>query len=321
MDVRCNHYQQDIHQGTQPIRVLIPRVTSCFDLLTQSIQSFFSQTIELKINYGELPLKEVKLASFNPVTSVVSVSETFLSYLWCYCFCLRANLNSDMWVYDWYSSLRYARRIIDMYTPWDKEQQLNPELNLKFEQSMVNDVNTLFEFACVYVMLHEVGHAFHKHSGPSLANELEADRFAADGICGLKILSVNNTEVDRFEIAKFSGAISAISSLSLLTKYLDSSSSVHPHVDERIRVFVDSVHLPDDHFCHHVASAGILLVYGWRLQLEGINGLNIDEKEQYERALHLRSRNGGDSAKSPGSLLRSMLDGFSRERGNRSLKN
>jgi len=66
---------------------------------------------------------------------------------------------------------------------------LNPELCYKYDLRVVNNVNSLFHFTVIYILLHEIGHAYHGHFPPSRSNEIEADTFAANAMNNIKLSS------------------------------------------------------------------------------------------------------------------------------------
>jgi len=316
--MRCNYYDQSIHEGTQPIRVLIPQIIGSFEHITRLLQPIYDKKLTLKIEYGEEPIIGTCLARINPASGAVSISETFLSYLWCYCYCIRINSTLDMLVCDWLGTLKYASRIIKVFTPWDKEELPNPELCPQFMHSEVRDTNTLFHFACFYILLHEIGHAVNGHSSPSLENELEADRFAARALLAYKLQSAVGDEAESFERSKLCGAICAIFSLSGLTKYFASSSRVHPHVDQRIRAFMETVNPPDNHMVYGLATSGILFVHQGRLDLDNaMQNSNEDERDHFDSVFELSASENSDTQKSRRDRLFALLDGFERARNSR----
>ncbi|HNY55930.1 MAG TPA: hypothetical protein PKI86_09900, partial [Chitinophagales bacterium] len=146
-----NHYNKEIHQGTQPIRVLHHMNIFMFqnthpNFITELTKAFeqhgFSK--KLNINFGETNIQSTPYIRCD--NKSIYLDETFLSYLWCISHSIYAiyiqtidypRINKEVGFTKYklsqeienkaYELFDYGRSLIKIYSKWDIDHLPNPE--------------------------------------------------------------------------------------------------------------------------------------------------------------------------------------------------
>lgn len=236
-------------KGAQPIRVLqrlipLKLENTCpgFSELTRSALENQYLNLGLQYHYGntraESPFVRYSAIHFN---------ESFLSYIWCICYCLYAlhktgidirqrkdEREVDENIGEILNLFWYAVSLTVEYSDWDKEKLPNPELYSLEQQQTIEIVNKFFFVAINYILCHEFAHVEYEHNskadngdlGFSINIEKEADNRALE----LILAGVTSTTLQGTSL----GIVCAISSYFLFNRYTVSSKRTHPDTDARL---------------------------------------------------------------------------------------
>lgn len=290
-----NHYNSEMHQGSQPIRVLNPMIIFMFQNTYSKFIFELKEQVEKKIINNELDLifKEESVISdqFNTpkITKVdrkIHLHESFLSYLWCITYSIyvlyletidynRVNkenrkithpINDDN-IKKANELFYYGKSLISLYSLWDKEQLPNPEKYLAEKRDYIEQTNCFFTDAVKFILCHEYTHAklhLDKFSidldiSYYLDFEQEADKNAID------MLLKGDIGINRhsLEIGIVCGILSIF--------YFSSStkSSKYPNTEDRLTNALIKLDLEDDSHVWGIACVGLKL---WNDQFN----LNMD---------------------------------------------
>ena len=281
----CDNYLNGLENqpGNQPIRVFGERFGFAFENIRIELKSppHNNKSIdeyEMLISYGDEKLK-------GPSTNGrgIYIQESFLSFLWCYCYGLlvSAPMKGKSLTSDEYKEtielLKYALSLFKNYTIWEKEILPNPELHGKDEKCLIGRSNACFWYAFNYILYHEFAHVSLGHfdklrksicSNEPLSNshrielEMEADIFALDRIREKLV----NT---KHEFSANIGIIAALGSITFTSRKFSGGKN-HPDPDHRLRLTLEKINAPEDDYCWGFALWSFLI---WEQHFEALHQL------------------------------------------------
>jgi hypothetical protein len=267
-------YNPEEHHGEQPIRVLRGNLDKWFE---ETYPNFKGEVLEEAINnlglHHELNvidrLERVQMPAGVGTFKIITVQETFLSYLWGLCYSLiyiydkqihQPKIDSTYVITRDISNkinkahelFNYSISLTDNYNPWDTENLPNPEFCEPSEEYIFK-ANGVYLHAINYILIHELGHVVLGHVDQDIDNEKKGLETSPEDI--LK----GEYEADAYSIEKLlqggahmtndstvaAGIIAGICSFI----FFDSSmkGGDHPDPDERLQNAFDSLDLePED---------------------------------------------------------------------------
>jgi len=260
--------------GEQPIRVFYPIVKIEFEEIKKLLLGQYSNN---SLNNLKLSFLTENIKVLGPCVSVreIQLHDSFLSFLWCYCYGLTITLPmggkefNELETDKARNLFRYANDIMfKKYRNWPSELP-NPENTETHYKDYVAATNGVFRIALLVVLFHEFAHVVLRHLeyiNPTIDKrrqmEYEADTFAINEI--LKIVDVS-------ELTRNIGIISAISSLSFGQDKFD-NSSFHPEPEDRLTKCLEHLNYPANNFIWGSASWVFL---EWQIYF-GLFSKNID---------------------------------------------
>jgi hypothetical protein len=304
-----NHYNDKIHLGTQPIRVLHHVNVYWFqnlhpDFINELNDAFdkygLSRTLDIK--FGEHPIQ------FGPHITVadktITFDETFLSYLWCISHSVytlyiqtidypRLNLQygyerykvSDKLIKKAKALFDYGKSLIVDFTKWDIDNIPNPEKYLAEERDFIEQPNIFFTHAVDFILAHEYIHAI-KHideirkgvydKSSFIAYEKEADYEAVE----LMKKGIHPSQINLLGI--HIGITIGI--LSMLYFNSSTKGSKHPNIEDRLVDALNQLNLDENSPCWGIALIGIEL---WAEQF-GLNykwDKNLSDKQAFDKVI------------------------------------
>ncbi|TKK65434.1 hypothetical protein FC093_20195 [Ilyomonas limi] len=295
-----NHYNKDIHLGTQPVRVIHHMLIYMFE---RTNPYFFQDLIEqinngklnneLNLIFGEEPIRigngKLRTPRVNHETKKIELHETFLSYLWCCIYSVfvtyvetidypkinhengkeiypisQENINKAKEVFN------YARYLIMNFERWNKDELPNPEVYQAEKRDYVEQTNIYYTEAVKFILCHEFTHLkLHVEQIDNettdthyLAFEQEADNNAIDMM--KKGISNSNTLSDiAHNLAIEIGIIFGI--LSMFFFYATTKGTKHPNDEDRLTNALERLELPENHYAWGIACVGLKM---WDEQFE-----------------------------------------------------
>lgn len=279
-----NHYKEDRHFGTQPIRVLHYMNLFMFqnthpnfinELNTAFDKHGFSKTVN--IVYGETPIQHTPY--IRNVDKSIFLDETFLSYLWCISHSLytiyiqtvdypRINKREGYEKYEVsqqkidnaYMLFDYAKSLIKVFDKWDIDSMPNPEKYLAENRDFVEQPNIFYTEAMKFILCHEYIHAIrhidkingglHEQSH-YIEYEKEADYKAIE----LMKQGIFPSKIN--ELAVHIGI--TIGLLSMFFFSPKTLSSKHPNAEDRLVIALEQLQLNDTSPCWGIALIGFKL--------------------------------------------------------------
>ncbi len=267
-------YNSEKHTGEQPIRVLRNNLDKWFQ---ETYPNFKEDVLDEAINKMGLHnainvvnrLEKVQVPAGVGTFKIITVQETYLSYLWGLCYSLifiydkqihqpkidatyviTAELSNQ--IKKAHDLFTYSLSLIENYNPWNKDDLPNPEFCEPAEEYIFK-ANGVYLHAINYVLLHELGHVALGHIDQDIENEGKGIATSPEDI--LK----GEYEADEYSIHKSlqggshltndrtiaAGIVAGICSFI----FFDSSmkGGDHPDPDERLQKAIDSLNLePED---------------------------------------------------------------------------
>lgn len=261
--------------GNQPIRV--------FGL--HFLHAFENVKIELSRPPHNFDLKNVQFILLNEdkkavgpfsTETLIQVHDTFLSFLWSYCYGLLAtapmggkNLSKEEYS-EATELLKYALKLLSGFEIWNKEKLPNPELHGKDEGKLIGASNACFWYGYNYILYHEFGHivlghaerivraksaGYEIHEDERKEMEIEADLFSLERVMEKLIGTAH-------EFSAIIGILSALSSLTFSSD-LASGGKYHPDPDHRLKTVLDKLDRPATDYYWGFAFWGLIT---WELE-------------------------------------------------------
>lgn len=194
-------------------------------------------------------------------TKKVHLQESYLAYLWAtiystfvmYEFGIQEPMMKG--TFDWtrrYESQELARakhlsdwakRFAIQYEPWDDKALPNPARHIDaIEKKLAGKANAIFVRAVTYLIAHEFGHLFGRHTVETsdldrVEQEKEADNFAMDFV-----VDANASELER-HISGAAIVMLTCSNLFLTATFPNIWKCRHPHTHDRIRNAISGLNL------------------------------------------------------------------------------
>jgi hypothetical protein len=279
-----DHYNQDIHNGNQPIRVLEHMNTYMFanthsnfvEELTKAIEeNGFAKNID--INLGDTKINRTPYLKCDDKS--IHLDETFISYLWCVCHTAytlyiqkidypRCNEQRAEEYYkieqekiDKANELfGYAKSLIVDFEEWDKENLPNPERYEAKDRDFIEQPNCFFTEAMKFILCHEYTHAI-KHADKINKGTYEASHFiefereADSNSIELMKKGIFPTKIN--ELAIQIGIVLGI--LSMFYFRATTNSEKHPNNEDRLVDALEQMELNNDSPCWGIALIGLNL--------------------------------------------------------------
>lgn len=309
---KINHYRQNIHFGTQPIRVLNHMMTYMFQ---NTFPSFFEELKE-EIDNGKVnsrlnliqgrssirtPEGNLQTPRVNLDTKTIELHETFLSFLWCSTYSVyiqyletidfprvnklngrivypvsQANIDEAKDIFD------YGRSLIVDFQDWDKDNLPNPEIYLAEKRNYVEQTSMYYTEAMKFILSHEYTHLkthaeqINEHTPISnyLAFEIEADNEAID------MLVAGYFPPEHFASEAQRLAITVGITLGILSMFFFRANTTgikHPNAEDRLTNALERLNLPSDHEAWGIACIGLKI---WDEQF-GLNLIWQDNPKSY----------------------------------------
>jgi len=273
--MKKSYYDSASHKYFQPVRVLYQNLKYWFK---NTYPEF--QTIELDEAIKRLGLNEdinvigredkVAMPSGVGTFKIITIQETFLSYLWCISYSLifiydksihEQKINKDfkftdelkLKIKNAHSLFDYGFSLLDKYNPWDIDNLPNPEFYDKLDDDYIEKANGVYINAVNFILLHELAHVVLGHIDKDIENEenkikatdeeilkgeYEADKFAFERILkGAKHLTNDSTVA--------AGVVAGLCSFLFFSTTMKGGD--HPDPDERLKITLEKLHLqPED---------------------------------------------------------------------------
>lgn len=270
--MKVNYYNQEIHKGNFPIRVLAANIEYSFlnlapnfkkEFETLLTQNNIENKILIEINLEPIVNKyNIQPAFIKASDKIIRINEIFLAFLWILCysflviydevvskFALNLHRGKNLMIDnnkkdEAFVLFNYGLSLINKYSQWDKKLP-NPEEYDNSNES-IEQANALFEYAVAFILAHEFAHIKHGHldmlslrTKPPKYIEYEADEEASD-------LLINTISCEKDKAKMGFGLIVATTSSLFINNMLMSSS--HPAPDERLKIIMEKLDLPEiDH--------------------------------------------------------------------------
>jgi hypothetical protein len=261
--------KKDIHNGTQPIRVLKHNLTTRLvernTELINELQADFRLNGKIVYHIAELPIIE-KQTPYIDDKGLINIHETYLSYIWSITFSMFVLYEESISIPDYIKRDKkppktqnlelieltkelfdYSKSLVRVYSEWDKEYFPNPEyFDEETEEGWyILRTNDLYVEATNFILYHEIAHAELEHikkiTIEGLSNddikelELEADTRA------IELMFLNFRNRNATEIAITIG----LSSMLFMSSNLNGGKK-HPNIDVRIENFISIIKPKDD---------------------------------------------------------------------------
>lgn len=243
-----------LHEGTQPIRVLIHNLTYSFENTNPEFIHSVMEAMKkngLKVGIGYIIDDEQVKIPFVNSDKKIFIQETFLSYVWCISYALivfydealaktsrnrhakkevekvnKVNIQNaeELW--------NYGRSLIGSFSPWNKNLP-NPESYFPDDKFWVEKINGVYLVAMKYILCHEFAHVEQEHFEKIANNntneqrkifEAEADARAID----LVLLGVNDEEETTIHMGLLVGLCCLLFFRGIV------NSETYPTIDNRI---------------------------------------------------------------------------------------
>lgn len=304
-----NHYNPNIHKGTQPVRVIHHMLIYMFQRTNKEFMNEILNQIndgklhnELKFIFAEESIRiegnKFRTPRIDVDTKEIELHETFLSYLWCCTYSLyvlyletidypRCNQESGQIVYltkqdnidDAIKLFNYAKYLIAHYEEWDKTELPNPEQYLAEERNYPEQTNLFYTEAVKFILCHEFIHLkLHAdkitpevEDSYYLEFEKEADEKAVEEI--MKGIDYSDAPVANAHRLAVEGGV-VIGVLSMFYFSPKTKGIKHPNLEDRLTAVLEQLKLDEAHFAWSIACVGLKK---WEEQFQ----LNIEFGEDY----------------------------------------
>ena len=279
-----NHYNDKIHLGTQPIRVLHHVNVYWFqnlhpDFMAELTTAFdkYDLAKKLDVKFGEHPIQSGPYITV--ANKTITLDETFLSYLWCISHSIytlyiqtidyvrlnqqfgfeRYKISEDL-ITKARTSFDYGKSLILDFTKWDIDNLPNPEKYLAEERDFIEQPNIFYTHAINFILAHEYTHGI-KHIDEIKKGVYEKSSFIA---------FEKEADFEAIELMKkgiFSNKINELGiqigiTIGILSMLYFSSSTKgikHPNKEDRLVDGLIQLGLEDESPCWGIALIGIEL--------------------------------------------------------------
>lgn len=272
--MKISYYNNASHKHEQPVRTLYQNTLYWF---TNTYPEFKTEELDRAIK--EFGLHEeinvvnredkVGMPAGVGTFKIITIQETFLSYLWCISYSLL--FLYDKWIhepkidpnYQLTEDLKlkienaqnlfdYGISLLDRYHPWDKDNLPNPEFYDGLEDSYIEKANGVYLNAVNFILLHELAHVSLGHVDKDTQNkenetttsesdilreEYEADQFALE-----KLLKGSNNLTNDKTVA--AGIVTGLCSFLFFSSTMKGGD--HPDPDERLKLVLDKLNLAEE---------------------------------------------------------------------------
>jgi hypothetical protein len=309
-----NHYRENIHFGTQPIRVLNHMMTYMFQ---NTFPSFFEElkgeidngkvNSKLDLIHGRNSIKtpegNLQTPRVNLDTKTIELHETFLSFLWCSTYSVyiqyletidfpRVNRLNGRIIYPVSQAnideakeiFNYGRSLIVDFQDWDKENLSNPEVYLAEKRNYVEQTSMYYTEAMKFILSHEYTHLkihadqINEQTQISnyLAFEMEADNKAID------MLVAGYFPPEHFASEAQRLAITIGITIGILSMFFFRATTTgikHPNAEDRLTNALERLNLPSYHEAWGIACIGLKI---WDEQF----GINLTWEDNPKSHMH-----------------------------------
>lgn len=272
--MKKSYYDSNSHKYSQPVRTLYQNLLYWFkntypDFKTKELDNAI-KNLGLNEDINLIDREDrVAMPAGVGTFKIITIQETFLSYLWCISYSLifiydksihEQKINKNFKFTDEliekinkaHTLFNYGISLLDKYNPWDIENLPNPEFYDNLDDDYIEKANGVYINAVNFTLLHELGHVVLGHVDEDIKNEenntkttseeilrgeYDADKFAFD-----RILKGANNLTNNSTVA--AGIVAGLCS------YLYFSSNMtggdHPDPDERLKIALDKLKLQDE---------------------------------------------------------------------------
>jgi len=258
--MKISYYNPDEHQGTQPIRVLYQNLKFWYKNSYPNFRNSELSTAitnkglveEINYRHGENCISNPGYVIFNSIC----IEETFAAYLWSLSYSLVVlydeaitrpriemgyvfSTKAKTLIADANALKDYAFSLLSEFSKWNLELP-NPEYYDSFENSYIEKVNGVYLHAISFVLLHELGHVVLDHNDEStsstddITKEFEADEYSINTMLKGKLTNTPTL---------MAGIVAGFSSLIFFNSKM--RGGTHPDPDERLKIALERLNLPD----------------------------------------------------------------------------
>ena len=272
--MKISYYIDTLHKHEQPLRTLYQNTLHWF---TNVYPNFKTEELDVAIRKFGLN-EEINLINRDDKVGmpagvgtfkIITIQETFLSYLWCISYSLL--FLYDKWIhepkvnpnYQVTEELKlkitnaqklfdYGLSLLDNYSPWDKENLPNPEFYDALADDYIEKANGVYINAVNFILLHELAHVSLGHVDQDIQNqengkntsedeilkgEFDADQFAFERMLKSPEYLTNEKTV---------AAGIAAGLLSFLFFSSNMRGGDHPDPDDRLKIALNKLNLQDE---------------------------------------------------------------------------
>lgn len=276
---RCDNYTNGLttQPGDQPVRIFYESIGNIFLNIRDELYTMYS-TEKIASMWGVYHPENVAVIGPSALINgaQITIHDTFLSFLWCYNYGTLYNFPGYPGKFNKSDAnkatflLGYARRLLEQYVDWDKEEWPNPEIYNKDDWNFIRQTNTMFIVGVNVIMYHEFAHYVLGHidelqrAGGRVSNtrliemEHEADAFAFEKVF----------EWYKGEWYVLFGLITALTSLMYISSNFNGGDK-HPAPHLRIARCLEHLNLPDNHPAWAFASWPLMQ---WQVEFKTVFG-------------------------------------------------
>ncbi|MBN2087522.1 hypothetical protein JW758_04180 [Candidatus Peregrinibacteria bacterium] len=272
--MKIDYYNPECHKGSQPVRVLYQNTKHWFKYVYPEFKSTELQEVIDKFGlHDDINIidREEKIAcpAFVGSFKIISIQETFLSYLWSLTYSLiflyDKTIHEPRTIENYvmtsdvkekakksHELFDYGLSLLNTFNPWDKENLPNPELYDRVYDDYIEKANGAYLHAVNFILVHELGHVALGHidndiesdtagmkisNDTLLADEMDADNFSFDRMfLSTEHLTNNHTASV--------GLISALCSFIFFSTNMKGGD--HPDPDKRLQSALEKLKLADE---------------------------------------------------------------------------
>lgn len=242
--------------GDQPTRIFYSQILVEFEQIKKLLTENFLCP-ELSLLKLSFLTENIKVIGPSINKSRIEIHDSFLTFLWCYCYGSIINMPSGAKTFSEdesdkaYALLQYSKEIVfSNFSEWPKHLP-NPENQKGHNENYIALANAVFMASLITILFHEfahyvLGHLNQKDRSIQKMREMEyqADMFAIDYI--RKTTSFN-------EITVNCAIVLAISSLALSVDKLNDNSN-HPEPEDRLTKGLLHLNLPYENHIWNLAT-------------------------------------------------------------------